>query len=139
MRKNPRDHAPAFLVLLLLFACSGGERDLSESTTEEKESAASPTRTYRVRGVIRQLPRADEAGTPLLIHHEAISDFVGISGDVEPMEAMTMAFPVASEVSLEGLAPGDRIAFDLEVDWTAPPPAQITALEKIPPETELEF
>jgi Cu/Ag efflux protein CusF len=139
MRKIPRDQAPAFLVLLLLFACSGGEPDLSKSKTATEQSAASPARTYRVRGVIRQLPQADEAGTALPVHHEAISDFVGLSGDVEPMAAMTMAFPVASEVSLEGLAPGDKIVFDFEVDWSAPTPAQITALDKIPPDTELSF
>jgi Cu/Ag efflux protein CusF len=139
MRRTTGDQTPAFFVLLLLFACSGGERDISESSTQEKESGASLTRTFRVRGVIRQLPQADEAGTPLLVHHEAISDFVGLSGDVEPMAAMTMAFPIGSEVSLEGLAPGDKIVFDLEVDWSAATPAQITALDKIPPDTVLEF
>ena len=68
---------------------------------------------------------------------EAMPDFVGVSGEVEGMDSMTMPFPVAAEVDLDGFAVGDPVRFDLEVDWQADRPIAVTAMVKLPPETEL--
>jgi hypothetical protein len=75
----------------------------------------------------------------LVIRHEAIPDFAGIDGAQVGMSSMAMPFPVAPAVSLEGIAPGDKIAFTLEVDWDGDPAYRVARLEKLPDETELSF
>ena len=55
------------------------------------------------------------------------------------MHAMTMPFTAAEGLDLSGLEEGDKIAFELEVDWRASRPGVVTSLEKLPPETELAF
>jgi Cu/Ag efflux protein CusF len=95
--------------------------------------------TYDVRGVVRQLPRPAAPQPEIWIRHESISDFVDISGKVKGMDSMTMPFFPAPELSLDGIAVGDKITFTLEVDWDATPPAQLTAIEKLPAATVLEW
>ncbi len=107
----------------------------------QHESASQPAvvHTYDVRGVVRQLPRPAAPQPEIWIRHESISDFVDISGKVKGMDSMTMPFFPARELSLVGIAVGDKITFTLEVDWDATPPAQLTAIEKLPAETVLEW
>ena len=74
------------------------------------------------------------------IHHVIeFFDFVGITGEVEGMDSMTMPFTVAESVDLEGIETGTKIRFRLTVDWSAPEPALITGNEKLPPDTPLEL
>ena len=94
---------------------------------------------YQVRGLVRQVKPQSIGSTQLSIHHEAIPDFVGIRGDVEGMKSMTMPFTVAESVDLEGIGPGTKLQFRLTVDWTAPEPALITAIEVLPAETPLQL
>lgn len=115
--------------LLATTACGGGG-------TEE---AAVEARTYQVRGVVRSLPSPDRPGSELMLRHEAIPDFEDVRGEAVGMDAMTMGFPVADEALLDGISPGDAVAFTLSVDWDGSPPVEITALEKLPPGTELAF
>ncbi len=105
------------------------------------ESASQPpvVHTYEVRGVVRQLPRPAAPQPEIWIRHESISDFVDISGKVTGMDSMTMPFFPAQELSLDGIAVGDKITCKLEVDWQATLPAQVTAIEKLPAETVLEW
>ena len=115
------------LPLLLTAAC------------HQTEAPAAPTqnaRDYQVRGLVNGVA-AD--GKEIQIHHEAIPEFVGIDGQSEPMDPMTMPFPVADPALLAGITKGDRIRFTFRVDWDGAMPLAVTAIEKLPPETRLSF
>ena len=99
--------------------------------------AAAAARTYEVRGLVESLPDPATGAGELRIRHEAIPDLVGASGEVEPMPAMTMPFPVGEAVGLDGLDAGDPVRFELRVDWQAARPVAVTAMEKLPADTEL--
>ncbi len=113
---------------LLTLACGGGPR----------EDSLPPTAVYDVRGIVRQVQTV-AGSTRLSIHHEAIPHFVSINGEVESMQAMTMPFPVDAAVDVAGVAAGDKIRFELTVDWAAHEPARITRIEVLPEETVLNL
>jgi Cu/Ag efflux protein CusF len=125
------------LLSVLLMACSG----LALSACGPDGSASQPpvVHTYDVRGVVRQLPRPDAPQRELWLHHESITDFVDISGKVKGMDSMTMPFIPAPDLSLENLVVGDKVAFKLQVDWQATPPATVTTIEKLPADALLEW
>lgn len=120
--------AGSSLVALLVFAsaCGGSE-------------PAQPPESYSVRGLIRQLPKADRPGSELQVWHEAIPEFKDAEGQIVGMESMTMGFPLADSVLAADLSVGDRIRLDFEVRWDSGHPLTITALEKLPSETRLAF
>lgn len=122
-----RGYATAVLLMLTIAAVGCGNRQAGPDT-------AGQVATYRVRGVVRSVGDGS-----LHIRHEAIPEFRDPSGDVVGMEAMSMEFAVDDAVSLEGLNAGDKAAFELTVDWEAPQPARITALEVLPRDTNLVF
>jgi hypothetical protein len=95
-------------------------------------------RLYRVRGEIYQLPDPQIPGASLMIRHEAIPDFVNQQGEKVGMAAMTMAFEPAPGLSWPDLQVGDKVEFDLQVDWERGWYG-IVALRKLPPETPLKF
>ena len=123
------------LSIALLAACSGE----SQPAAEEAISTSPPPVVYEVRGVIADLPPEGQPLDWMAIQHEAVPDFVGIDGEVEPMHTMTMRFPVGEGVDLSSSAVGDKIAFELEVDWEAGEPARVLAMSPLPAETELDF
>lgn len=94
-----------------------------------------------MRGEIVRLPSADSR--EIVIRHEAVPDFRDESGKVVSMEAMTMPFTLAGDLpaaSLDGLAPGERIAFTLEMRWQDPSEiARITRIAKLPVGTTLAW
>jgi len=101
-------------------------------------AAPPPDASYTVRGEIVRLPPAP--GGDLLIRHEAIPDFRGMDGKVVGMDAMTMPFPLAPGVKLEGIAAGDRVEFVLELRWQdATGPVMVSRLNKLPAGTRLSF
>ena len=56
------------------------------------------------------------------------------------MKAMTMPYPVAKGVSLDGLAIGDFIEFTFDVTWGEDYPTYaITKVTKLPADTKLDF
>lgn len=112
------------LVPLLAAGCSG---------RTGKEPAG---HTYTVKARVAQLPYQ---GSGLYLEHEAIDDYRGRSGKVEGMHPMTMPFPLAEGVSLEGIQPNDIVEFQLHVDWESDLPVQITAIRELPPDTALDF
>lgn len=131
----------------LVLAAMAGLACGPEETTGPAVVSSEPTdATYETRGKIVELPAS---GTPegvgpgpsgaLRIRHEAIPEFTTDQGEVTGMASMTMPFPVAPEVEMAGLAEGDVVAFTFVVRWDGSPPYQITHLEKLPPDTELEF
>lgn len=118
------------LLAAVVVLCAACDRD-GETGVPTAEA-----RTYTVRGAVR--------GTEgeLTLQHEAIPDFVGPGGEVEPMHAMTMSFPVGPAVDLEGLSllgPGAPVEFDLHVDWSASPPVRVVAVRPLPTDTELQL
>ena len=104
-------------------------------------TAAGPVESYAMRGEIVRLPRAGER--EIAIHHEAVPGFRDESGKVVGMEAMTMPFTLAPDLTasaLDGLAPGDRIAFTLEMRWQDPRDiARISRLDRLPEGTPLAW
>lgn len=89
---------------------------------------------YTVRGEVVSLPTAP--GGPLLLRHEPVDDFADASGKVIGMDSMTMPFPLAAGVSLEGLAPGDKVEVVFSMSWS-PSRYAIESLKKLPADTVL--
>jgi Cu/Ag efflux protein CusF len=115
--------------LLLAAACGPG--------ASAPPAAAAADGTYHARGEIVRLPAA---GTrEIWIEHESIPDFRNEAGATVGMDSMTMPFPAAEGVPLDGLAAGDRVAFDFEVRWKSEPRLSLTRWEKLPVGTRLEF
>lgn len=85
---------------------------------------------YEARGEIARLP--DATSPQIWIRHEAIPEFRNAEGEVVGMESMTMPFDAAPGLSLEGLAPGDRITFRLEMRWGDRGKASIARIERLP-------
>lgn len=116
------------LALPLLSTGCGGPAEVHQ----EPES-------YSVRGLVRQLPEANRRGRELLVWHEAIVEFKDMEGEVVGMESMSMGFPLADDELAAGLAVGDRIRMDFDVRWDSGHPLTLTAIEKLPPDTRLDF
>ncbi len=116
-------------LLLLAIAGCGSEPAAVPETPE----------TYRVRGMVRQLPPPERAGGEVQIRHEAIPDFKNADGEVVGMDSMTMPFPVADAGLLAGIEAGDRIEMEFEVRWSGGHPLQLTAIDKLPPDARLAF
>lgn len=112
------------------------ERAVHETGDEEPTSE---THVYAVRGLIQELPDPQDPLSGLYIRHEAIDDWVGMDGEIQPMDSMTMPFPVADDVTFEGLEIGDKVTFTLEVNYDADPAVQVTEVTRLPEDTELEF
>jgi hypothetical protein len=138
-------------VVFLLTGCRGATQEAGASSAAHEgapgEPAAAPTdgsdssgtHVYTVRGQIEELPDPEDPLSGLYIRHEAVDDWIGIDGEVQGMDSMTMPFPVAEDVTFEGIEPGDKVTFTLEVDYDADPAVQVTGVRKLPDDTELEF
>ena len=68
--------------------------------TEKPAAATPPEAVYTVRGRIESLPDPSKPASDFRVHHEAIDNFVGLSGKLG-MDSMPMSFPLAKGVSLE--------------------------------------
>ena len=93
---------------------------------------------YVVRGQVVELP-SPANGNLLLLHHEAVDDFVTRDGKMEGMDSMTMPFLVAGTVPLREIRAGDKVEVILHVDWQADRAVEITGLRKLSPDLRLEF
>lgn len=94
---------------------------------------------YTVRGVVEKLPQAEGPDRDLYLHHAPIPSFRDERGMVVGMMSMTMPFPVATGVSLAGIAPGDAIEFTFTVNWKRPTEYQIIRIHKLPAGTVVDF
>jgi Cu/Ag efflux protein CusF len=121
------------IILSTLFAPACSE----ESSPAPQAGAL--VHTYNLRGKIVSLPDASNPASELRIHHEAIQDFKNAQGEIKPMQAMTMSFPPAPGVSLDGLAVGDVVEFVFRVQWEPTYEMGTTSINKLPPGTTLSF
>jgi Cu/Ag efflux protein CusF len=130
MSRNPRSWWPALagIALLATVACGGDE-----------PSAGGDKAAYTVRGEVEQLPNPEVEGSDLMVRHEPIPDFENSKGEVVGMNAMTMPFPLAGDVSLEGIAVGDKVELTFEVQFEPSTSFVTTEVTKLPPDTELDF
>jgi len=132
-RGNPGRTAFAALAVLATLAV------LALTACKDARPPASPqARVYVVRGQVAQVPVPGRPGTQFIVHHEAVPDFVDKTGAVVGMESMTMYLPTAKGLSLATLQPGDKIRFDLSVDWPNDR-VEVTRIDLLPPETRLSF
>jgi len=125
-------------VLLALCAGCSGE----EPAPVAAAPAAAPDATadvYIVRGEVATLPPPERPTRGFYVHHEAIDDFRGSDGTIVGMDAMTMLFPLDDPALLEGLAVGDKVELTYEVNWHGEPMQRVTALRRLPADTELVF
>ena len=128
MSVRSRAFDPTVLLLVLLVLGAG---------CADKGSGSG--RTYTARGQVVQLPDPANPGTGLTLNHEAIDQFVDRQGELVGMDPMSMPFPVAQGVSLEGIQVSDIVEFKLHVDWSAEPAAEITEIRELPAGTKLDF
>lgn len=103
-----------------------------------RKLAFTPAHAYVVRGQVVQLPEKGKPFTDFYVAHEAIPDFYDAEDMKVGMPMMTMPFVCTDPDLLAPLRVGDKIRMTVVVskgvrDW------DITALEKLPPETELKI
>lgn len=144
-----RTGAPPVLLLTLILSAgllagcggTGGEEatPAADDAGTAPQAAEDDARRYEVRGEITAVPDPEDPLSNLVIRHEAIDDFVSFEGEVVGMSSMSMPFPVADDVSLEGVEVGDKVEFTLLVDWEGDPAYQVVRLEELPADTELEY
>ncbi len=101
-------------------------------------SPTAPEAVYTVRAKIAGLPAADKPGSSLQLQHEPIDNFVRQDGTLG-MDSMTMPFPLAKGVSLDGFTVGDIVEVTFEVRWKSQPRFQTTRLVKLPADTVLRI
>lgn len=134
---NTRIYSRALCIVAIIF----GLGPVGCSKPPEKPAvapAAPPEQVYTVRGRIEALPAGDKPGSSLRIEHEPIDNFVRQDGTMG-MDSMSMPFPLAQGVALEGFAKGDIIEFTFEVRWKSQPHMQLTKIMKAPAGTELHL
>ena len=124
-------HLPTLAVLLaaglLLIACG-------QEAPAPTEVEAGEAQTYRVRGKVVSVE-----GRNVNIHHEAIPQFVHITGKADGMDEMVMPFTLGPDVAPAALSPGDRISFDLHVRWKPEAEFWIDNLAPLPDDVKLNL
>jgi Cu/Ag efflux protein CusF len=124
-------------LIATLAACGGNDES---ATTEQAAASADPPGTdrYTVQGEVAKLP-AETGDTSLYIRHAAIPDYKNENGEVVGMSTMTMPFPVAEGVSIEGLDPGDPVEFTFTMRWKPQGHYEIVEITELPAGTEIDF
>lgn len=144
MIQEIRRYAPILALVtasLFLAACGGGtsEAPAPEETAAAETEAAPDAEVYQVRGEVTQLPDPENPSAQLMVQHEPIPDFKNSKGEMVGMNAMEMPFPVGEGVSLEGVAVGDKVLLTFEVQFQPSTRYEVTAIEKLPADTTLDF
>ena len=107
-----------------------------KSVRADSEEPSQPVRRYPVRAEIVRVP--EKPGGYLTVRHEAVDDFVDVTGELVGMSSMVMEFPVARGASIEGLKVGDKIEATLVVDFTRGY-GELDHIKKLPRSTALQF
>ena len=130
----------------LAAACVAAAVLLSACSREDAEPEGI-RHVYTVRGEVASVPSPSSPIDELRIRHEAIPDYADRTGQVvvnskgeRGMAPMTMPFPVAEALSLEGIEPGDIVEFTFVVVWGENYPTyEVTAIRELPADTQLDF
>jgi len=88
---------------------------------------------YTVRGEVLEV--LEDA---LVLHHEAIDDFVGSDGRVKGMDSMVMGFHLGPGMRPDVAHEGDKVRFRFEVRPEGRDHV-VTEVEKLPADTVLDF
>lgn len=118
----------ALLAALTLFVGVGCDRQ------GDNGEAQGEVYTYRVRG---QVVSVD--GHDVQVHHEAIPEFVHMSGEADGMEEMVMPLTLAPDIDPSSIEPGDRISFSLHVRWEPRADSWIDNITPLPEDAELNI
>lgn len=86
---------------------------------------------FKVKGVVKVLPKTEKEPREILVKHEAIPEYRDSDGAVVGMAAMTMPFYLAPSVKLDGIAVGDPVEMNVEVRTKPAFKERVIALEKI--------
>jgi len=119
----------AGLAMLATVTSVGSDRAVAEDPPQ-------PVRRYKVRAEIVRMP--ERPGGYLMVRHEAVDEFVDVTGELVGMDSMVMEFPVAKDASVAGLKAGDKIEALLEVDFSKGF-GELEHIRKLPSETVLQF
>ena len=99
-----------------------------------------------VLGELMFIPDGSIANQHPKIHHVQIPDFqrqegsVAMTPDGIPgMRSMTMEFPLAEGVTLDGFSAGDKVKFSFRVNWGGSVAWEMTEVEKIDAGTEIDY
>lgn len=128
------------LALLGFAACSTPEpapENPPPATAAEEEPANG--NTYAMRGIVRQLPDPKDPSSQFMVHHETVPNFLESDGTMGSMDSMIMSFFVEDPAIFRDLRIGDKVAFNLQVDWNSDRIAWVTGVRKLPPDTELNL
>lgn len=117
----------------LLAACEAPKPAAPAGPTGE------PDATYTTRGKVEMLPDPRNPASEFVVHHEPIDDFKNPNG-TKGMNSMSMPFPLARGVSLDGIAVGDVVEITFS-HWSQPGNMgyQATKVVELPPDTKLFF
>jgi Cu/Ag efflux protein CusF len=88
--------------VLVIASCEGGDPQSPTATFEASH-------TYKVRGVVVEVLR-----DAVLIHHQAIDDYVGPDGQVVGMDPMVMRFQLSPGLRADNCHVGDVLDFSFE-------------------------
>lgn len=117
------------------------------SCAEKKEQPTAPDFAavdYTVRGRVAELPTPDRPGSEFKVRHEEIPSFrASLPDGALGMKEMTMVFPRAEGLSLDGLAVGEPVELTFRVDYDAKTGQVRTyraiRVEELPAETALNL
>ena len=122
------EHLPRFLTLALICLLLACDRQSAPPADADE------VQTYRVRGKVVSVE-----DRTVNIHHEAIPQFVHITGKADGMDEMVMAFTLGEDVEADSLGPGDRISFDLHARWKPSAEFWIDNLAPLPEDAKLNL
>jgi hypothetical protein len=126
-------------VALAGFGASGCKQESAPPATVPRAELGTPSAVYTVRGSVEAMPDPASPMSAFEVKHEAIDNFVDSEGEVVGMGAMVMPFPLAEGVSVADLRKGDVVEVTFAVWWKPRRHWEATRIEKLPPETPLEF
>ena len=122
---------------------------VDEHAGHDHGDAEATVRTDEYVGILGELTFVPEAGDTKRhpkIHHVHIPTFKRADGSVPTspdgisgMRSMTMEFPLAEGVSIDGYSVGDKVRFSFRVNWGGAIAWEMTGIEPIDAGTEIDY
>ena len=116
-----------FAAMLLITSCGRGGSQ-SPATTPDV------SHTYQVRGVVVEILR-----DALMIHHQAIDDYIGPHGQIVGMDPMVMRFQLAPDLRTDDFYVRDVLDFSFKDRRPQGHGFVIVEAHRLPPGTVLDF